>query len=214
MPAPTSSSFSPDTRILAASLALAVLGPASTGPARAAESASPKSALMAYETAFCAQRRYDAKHLAAHRKQTVEAIAVAASAGWNIAVGRDLPYSEPTVLLQVKLRGKPPTWTLLSCSDYDEDQPDDRKAPGAQFCASVCGGGILRITVAGSKLTLRSYEFEAQCGVPGLDGPDDRVFVLDETPTSACALPKGLPTDEKGVEDAREKLRAEYVKEE
>ena len=165
---------------------------------------------MAYDTDFCLARDYPADHLRAHPDQTVAAISVMARAGWNVHGGRDLPYMDPTVALTVATRGGPPRTLLLACTDYDEDRAEPERAPGAYYCVSPCGRGMLRITVAGDRATLRSFGFAAQCGLPSLDGAGDRVFALAAAPMRACPDARGLPDSEAAVERWRAEARRRF----
>jgi len=175
--------------------------------------AAPVSAdggLMDYETDFCARRTYGAAHLAAHPGQTVSGLAIFALKGWNISTGRDLPYSDPTIALAVTANGRRFDTRPLFCTDYDEDVAEERRAPHAHYCRTVCGGGLLRLTTAGDTLTAKAFDFPAHCGLPALDGPGDRTFVLQRAPMSECAVPKSWPRDERAMDDFRRAERKAF----
>jgi hypothetical protein len=188
------------SRLSCAALAVAL----ATTPAGAA------GGLMDHETDFCALRAYGAAHLKAHPDQTVSGLAIFALKGWNISTGRDLPYSEPTIGLSVTANGRLFDPQPLFCTDYDEDLPEAQRAPRAHYCRTVCGKGALRLTVDGDTLTVKAFDFPAQCDLPALDGRGDRTFVLKRTAMSECAVPPTWPRDEAGMEALRRAHRATF----
>ena len=165
--------------------------------------------LMDYDTDFCALRAYGGAHLKGHPTQTVSGLAIFALKGWNRAGGRDLPYREPTIGLSVTAAGRPWGTQPLFCTDYDEDVPEAQRAPGAHYCAPVCGGR-LRITVSGDTLTATAFDMPRRCDLPALDGGGDRTFVLKRAAMSACAVPGDWPRDEAGMEALRQKTRKAF----
>jgi hypothetical protein len=190
-------------RPMRAPLAVLLVSLATTAPAAA-------GGPMDYETDFCTRRSYGEAHMKAHPDQTVSGMSVFALKGWNISTGRDLPYSEPTVALTVTANGRLHDPQPLFCTDFDEDVPEARRAPRAHHCHTACGTGTLRLTVEGDTVTVKAFDFPANCDLPALDGGGDRTFVLKRAAMSECAVPKSWPRDEAGMAALRTKIRKAF----
>ena len=172
--------------------------------------AATAGGLMDHDTDFCAKRTYGEAHLKDHPTQTVTGISISSKKGWNVAVGRDLPYREPTIMLSVTTWERLWDTQLLTCTDYDEDVPATLRAPGAFYCSTLCRGGTVRIVVTGDTLTLTAPDFPRHCDLPALDGKGDRVFVLKRAPVETCAFPPDWPRDEAGLAALKAKMRKAF----